>query len=162
MIKICHTALFYTPLLVLNLILNSAHAEENGFNNNHIVTEESWLTYHLKEKDVPQWAIDYILALDSKIQDSSTRTYFRRFVADPGNRFDSITKFIEYLSLAGYPEAIISDKQNSSLVLPEAVYKAVYFAITYTIMDGLPDGPLQRSDSSNTAQSTTQASSVTH
>lgn len=104
-------------------------------------TPQSWLLQYLDEKDSPKWASDYLLSIDEKIHDFDAHIYFRRFIADKNTRLDGILKFIEYLNVSGYSFESISKDPNSLQINPIDIYKAVYFAVTYTIMDGVPSGP---------------------
>jgi hypothetical protein len=128
-------------LLLTATVISSACLYANDNKGEVKNDQESWLLEHLIEKDSPRWASDYIVDLDKKISDTNAHTYFRRFIADRNTRIDNLLKFVEYLSLAGYPVKVISENNLSENVAAIDVYKAVYFAVTYTIMDGLPFGP---------------------
>jgi hypothetical protein len=128
-------------LLLVATVISSSFLYSNNNESEVKIDQESWLLEHLNEKDSPKWASNYILNLDEKISDANAKVYFRRFIADRNTRIDNLLKFVEYLSLAGYPEQVVLENNISGNISAIDVYKAVYFAVTYTIMDGLPSGP---------------------
>lgn len=124
----------FLPLALLSIV-SLLGAQEATLVDENPATQ--WITTQLKSKDSAEWVKKYILALDDKIQDEQAKIFYRRFLSDSNTRSDSIIKFVEYLNLAE------SDAQKD---LTSSIYKAVYFAITYTIMDGLPTGPLKQKE----------------
>lgn len=90
---------------------------------------EQWIKEQIKDKDLPEWARDNLVTLDQLIQDEETRIFYRRFLLD--GRTDGLIKFSEYQAQFAAEEIVPSD-----------IYKGIYFALTYTLMDGLPYGPL--------------------
>lgn len=133
----------FALLFAFSLLTSFTFAQDQNTEiaNEEPITAAEWLSSLLKEKDAPDWVSDYLLCVDVKIKDPRAHTYFRKFIADRNTRLDGVQKFVEYLSLAGYPEAAVTDKNTITNFDAEDIYKAVYFAVTYTIMDGLPKGP---------------------
>lgn len=101
-----------------------------------------WFNDYLKDKDTPKWVNHYIIALDSRIRNVEACMFFRRFIADSNTRGDTVKRLVEYLTVAGYPASKILPGEGEPInVNPYDIYKAIYFALTYTIIDGLPVGP---------------------
>lgn len=113
--------------LLFTLLISSLFAQDAALIDEN--PGKQWLTTELKNKSAPEWVRNSILDIDTKIKDETARKFFRRFLSDPATRSDAVTKFVEYLAVA-------KDE-------PDTIYKAIYYALTYTIMDGLPTGPLK-------------------
>jgi hypothetical protein len=129
-------------LIAVLLGVTPLWANQEEINNDNSKTDvQVWILDYLNEKDVPTWASDYILSVDKKISNNDAHIFFRRFIADKNTRLDGLLKFVEYLSIAGYPQKVISNNHDQVDIHALDIYKAVYFAVTYTIMDGLPYGP---------------------
>jgi hypothetical protein len=128
------------------LLSCSIFSQASKNNNDDEMTPQSFLDTYLKENDAPDFVSKYIHSLDTSLKDVDAHIYFRRFIADTNTRQDNLIRFVEYLSLAGYPNSLIIDNNFEKNIAPIDIYKAVYFANTYSIMEGIPTGPMYQKE----------------